>query len=399
MFSILAQLLRCIGDSDSSQFSDHSPHELLQTISQSLQATAAGIIWPAHAKDAIHWRYDAENLPPADANDWWQQLPNVDLSPSSFSNTFLQPGAERTRLVASLPIPQRAAGWLWVESDPQRQWSALDQEMLLFSAKILAASTWLARQLGSPADQRQLIRCLRESAVIIGRMAHDFDNILTGVNGFTELTLPLLPPLSLQHQYLTEVSKVGQRGIQFTQQLHHLSRSGQVRPQLTALAPVLAKAEVRQRELASRSLHLDFQIANELPPVAMETQPLTLVFDYLIDNAREACRPSGSVTVRTAVRELSEREAFSKWGNVRSGEHVVVAIQDNGSGIKPEVQRRLFAELFVTTKPRHRGLGLAIVYRTLYVHGGGMTIASQVDVGTKVEVYLPLCPPPEGNSE
>ena len=77
-------------------------------------------------------------------------------------------------------------------------------------------------------------------------MAHDFDNILTGIIGFSDLTLPLLPAgLAGRRSSSPRSRKVGQRGIQFTQQLHQLSRSGQVKPNPASVAAAVAKEEAR----------------------------------------------------------------------------------------------------------------------------------------------------------
>jgi signal transduction histidine kinase len=89
--------------------------------------------------------------------------------------------------------------------------------------------------------------------------------------------------------------------------------------------------------------------------------------------------------------ELSARDAEGYLGRVSPGAYLEVAVQDRGAGIKPEVQRRLFVEPFHTTKVRHRGLGLAIVYRILYAHRAGVRIdPSPEPPGTLVRVVLPL---------
>jgi C4-dicarboxylate-specific signal transduction histidine kinase len=96
------------------------------------------------------------------------------------------------------------------------------------------------------------------------------------------------------------------------------------------------------------------------------------------------------VTARSV--ELSPTESREYLGNVKAGPHVELTVQDMGAGIKPEVRARLFVEPFYTTKVRHRGLGLAIVYRVLYAHGGGIRIDAPVapETGTVVRVVFPL---------
>ena len=89
--------------------------------------------------------------------------------------------------------------------------------------------------------------------------------------------------------------------------------------------------------------------------------------------------------------ELSTADAKGYLGLVGPGAHIEVAIRDRGTGIKPDVLAKLFAEPFYTTKVRHRGLGLAIVYRILHAHGGGIRIESAAppETGTVVRIVLP----------
>jgi signal transduction histidine kinase len=94
--------------------------------------------------------------------------------------------------------------------------------------------------------------------------------------------------------------------------------------------------------------------------------------------------------------ELSESDARSYLGKAGGGGHLLVTVTDAGTGIKPEVRRRLFAEPFFTTKVRHRGLGLAIAYRVLCAHRGGIQLdpVQPPGTGTQVRVVLPLAAPP-----
>jgi signal transduction histidine kinase len=124
--------------------------------------------------------------------------------------------------------------------------------------------------------------------------------------------------------------------------------------------------------------------------VGMEAGPLQTVLGHLLENAVEASPPGGTVTVTARAVELNAAEAKAYLGQAGPGAHVEVTVQDAGSGIKPDVRAKLFVEPFYTTKVRHRGLGLAIVYRTLFAHRGGIRIEPAPDAGTVVRIVLPL---------
>jgi signal transduction histidine kinase len=245
---------------------------------------------------------------------------------------------------------------------------------------------------GPLIDPERLSQRLADAAVIAGRMAHDFDNILTGIIGFSDLTQPMLQAGSQAAGFVGEIAKVGQRGIQFTQQLHQLSRSGQVKPSPASVSAAVAKEELRLKAHMNPNLRFEKDLAPSLPAVSIDGGPLQAVIGHLLENAIEASPGGGVIRIAARTTELSEAEAKVYLGRLGLGSHLLVTITDSGTGIKPEVRRRLLVEPFFTTKVRHRGLGLAIAYRTLCAHRGGLQIDTvpPPGTGTQVRVVLPL---------
>jgi signal transduction histidine kinase len=157
------------------------------------------------------------------------------------------------------------------------------------------------------------------------------------------------------------------------------------------VATAVSREEARLRPLHPAGFELTAEVPAGLPPVGMEAGPLGVVLGHLLQNAIEGGGHPPRVAVSARMVDLSAADAKGYLGSVRPGPHVEVRVQDAGNGIKPEVRARLFAEPFYTTKTRHRGLGLAVVFRTLYAHHGGIRLDSPVpaDVGTSVRVVLP----------
>lgn len=296
------------------------------------------------------------------------------------------------RVFATVQPAGRGTGVLWAEKQAGNPWTESDRSYLALVAKTVERSPALSALIGPVLDPDRLYQRLGDVAVIAGRMAHDFDNLLQGIIGFSDLTLPLLQPGSQPATFVTEIGKVGQRGITFTQQLHHLSRSGQVKPTPGSVPLALSKEETRLKLAPHANVRIEKELSPSLPPVAVEAGPLQIVLGHLLENAVEAC-PSGGV-VRVAARsvELSDADARGYLGRVGVGGYLQITVSDTGPGIKPEVRRRLFVEPFFTTKVRHRGLGLAIVYRVLCSHRGGIQIepVPSPGTGTQVRVVLPL---------
>lgn len=296
------------------------------------------------------------------------------------------------RVFAAVQPASRPAGVLWAEKPAGQPWTDAERSYLALSAKTVERAPTLAHVVGPVIDPERLNQRLADAALIAGRMAHDFDNLLQGIIGFSDLTMPMLQPGTQAASFVAEIGKVGQRGITFTQQLHHLSRSGQTKPTPGAVPLAITKEQTRLRAVAPLGLRFENDLPNTLPGVAVEAGPLQIVLGHILENAVEACPQGGVVRVAARSVELTDADMRTYLGRVGAGAYLQITVSDTGAGIKPEVRRRLFVEPFFTTKVRHRGLGLAIAYRVLCAHRGGILIepVPSPGSGTQVRVVLPL---------
>jgi signal transduction histidine kinase len=296
------------------------------------------------------------------------------------------------RVYSAVQPAGRPAGVLWAEKAAGNPWTDAERAFVGLTARTLERAPALAALIGPVIDPERLNQRLADAAVIAGRMAHDFDNLLQGIIGFSDLTLPLVPPGSQAAGFVSEIGKVGQRGILFTQQLHNLSRSAHTKPNPGSVPLAVSKEEARLKPITPLGARVEKDFPAGLPAVAMEAGPLQVVLGHLLENAIEATPQGGTVRVSARPIELSDADARTYIGRASAGAHLQITVTDAGPGIKPEVRRRLFVEPFYTTKVRHRGLGLAIAYRALCAHRGGVRIESvpAPGTGTLVRVVLPL---------
>ena len=350
---------------------------------------AVGFVWPAgdHAAvgKVVNGTLIADLVPP--------EVPDAARRVKAGEPTVLYLlSGSAGRVYAPVVPAGRPLGLVWGEKVAGQPWTDADKAYLTLTARTMERSPAVAAAIGPVVDPDRLSQRLADSAVIAGRMAHDFDNILTGIIGFADLTAPLLPPTSQAAGFVAEVARVGQRGITFTQQLHQFSRSGQPRPNPGAITSAVLKEEARLRPVAHPNLRVERDLPVTLPAAAMEAGPLQTVIGHLMENAVEACPQGGLVRVTARQVELTDADARGYLGKVAAGPHLLVTVADTGTGIKPEVRRRLFAEPFFTTKVRHRGLGLAIAYRTLCTHRGGVRLDAvpAPGTGTEARVVLPV---------
>ncbi|MFO0938422.1 MAG: ATP-binding protein [Gemmataceae bacterium] len=352
---------------------------------------SAGLAWPCEGtpKLVVMARSEASDRPPH------APIEMADVARSLIggqSTVIWQIPASAGRLYTLISPPGRKPGVIWADRGPQEPWTELDRSYLRLSAQLIERSSALAEHVGPIVEANRLQHRLADAAVIAGRMAHDFDNILTGIIGFADLTVPLVPAGSQQAKFVAEIAKVGQRGIQFTQQLHQLSRSNQVRPLPASISQAISKEEVRLRPQLPPNVSILTHAPATLPAVAMDMGILQSVVGHVIQNAVEAVPATGPVIVNARAVELNATDAQGYLGNVGPGAHIEVSVLDSGPGIKPEHRLKLFVEPFFTTKVRHRGLGLAVTYRMLCAHRGGIRIDPAVApaTGTGVRIAIPL---------
>ncbi len=293
------------------------------------------------------------------------------------------------RLYTLVTPPGRPAGLLWTER--AGSWTEADRNYLALSARLIERSPAVAGSFGPAIDPERLQQRLADAAVIAGRMAHEFNNILTGINGFADLTVPLVPPGSQAAKFVGEIAAAGRRGMEFTQQLHQLGRSGGAKPTPVAVGAVLAK-EITRLDRPAAEVRVVNAVPASLPLVAMDPGPLAAVLGHLLANAVEAVPAGGPVTVSGRSIELSAAAARSYLGRASAGPHVEVTVADAGPGVTPAALARLFVDPFLTTKVRHRGLGLAVVFRTLSAHRGGVRLdpVAGPGTGTAARIVIPL---------
>ena len=211
---------------------------------------------------------------------------------------------------------------------------------------------------------------LEQSAMVTSRLCHDFGNYLTGIMGFTELGLTQAEPDSIQHRFLSEVLTSAKQGAEWIRRLHHFCRRGA--PQVW---PSLFSSVVTQAEAAVDSgMSWVVDVPADLPLLAIDASSLQTILGELAANAREVMPVNGKLSISARVVQLAETDCHGILGSTRPGPHVEIIVADDGPGFAPEVRSRLFREIFFSTKPRHRGLGLLVVYGTLQRFRGGLTV-------------------------
>jgi signal transduction histidine kinase/CheY-like chemotaxis protein len=327
----------------------------------------------------------------------WENAPELAEKARSASTAVCVPRPEGGSLLVTAGAAFGDAGWLlWVEDPRRDSWETPLPAALALAGQALVRR--LVPQDSRPRWAEQVERVARQqrlesAAAVARRLAHDFGNILTGILGFSELSLTQnVAPESALHRYLMEVYRGAQAGAAFTHQLRLFSRRHSVSPRPTALAGVVRDEETRVRLLWADA-PFRFTVPDELPLLGIDADNLRQVLAALLDNAREAAGPTGTVQFSARLTRLLANDCLDYFGDVRPGEHVEIVVADDGPGIAADVRGRLLAEPFLSTKPRRRGLGLATVYGILHAHHGGLRLGAGPQGGTAAQVVVPVAEP------
>ncbi len=246
------------------------------------------------------------------------------------------------------------------------------------------------------ALQQQLFQSQKMESIgqLAGGVAHDFNNILQAIVGFSDILAAEIPESAPAHADAAEIRAAAGRGIALTRQLLAFGRK-QV---LTAADLDLNELVRRMGNMLQRIIGENVQLqyaADSVPAfVRGDAGQIEQVLLNLAVNARDAMPRGGTIVVGTRARQVNAAEAAERGVPWHPGRYVCLSVKDGGNGISPDVLPHLF-EPFFTTKPKDKGtgLGLSTVYGIVHQHGGWVDVASEVGQGTVFDVYLPATEP------
>ncbi len=232
---------------------------------------------------------------------------------------------------------------------------------------------------------------LESLGVLAGGIAHDFNNLLTGVLGNVSLAASEIPEHSAAHGFLAQIEKAASRAAELCRQMLAYSGKGRFDVKVLDVNALIRETTSLLGISISKRAHLDFQPAPALPAVLADATQLRQIVMNLVINASEALgERDGTVRVTTTTAQLDAAQltAANAAPDAKEGEYVCIEVSDTGSGMAPDVLKRIF-DPFFSTKFTGRGLGLAAVLGIVRGHHGGLTVTSQPGEGTCFRVLLP----------
>jgi ligand-binding sensor domain-containing protein/signal transduction histidine kinase len=243
----------------------------------------------------------------------------------------------------------------------------------------------------SKSLESQLLQAQKMESIgrLGGGVAHDFNNMLSPIIGYSELIRDSLDPQDPNYSLIEEIRKAGLRSRDLTRQLLAFSRKQALETRVINLNEVIIDMDSMLRRLLKESIELTFFLQPSLGNIKVDPSQLEQILLNLVVNANDAIAENGKITIETDSIDLDEKYAAEHFGAC-PGPHIMLAISDNGSGIDQENFNQIFEPFFTTKKQgKGTGLGLSTVYGIVKQHGGNIFVYSESGKGTTFKVYLP----------
>lgn len=237
------------------------------------------------------------------------------------------------------------------------------------------------------AERERHRQKLEALGTLAGGIAHNFNNLLMGIQGNASLALTQLPAAEPVRARMEKIIELVQNGARLTHQLLQYTRGSHHRTGRLDLNQVVR--DVAGTLAATRKqIHIHYQPAEGLPPIEADRQQIEQVIINLLLNAADAMPEGGEVRLTTEC--LPDLQAATAMPTASNGPCVRLEVADSGQGIPPATLERIF-EPFFTTKGlgRGAGLGLCTAYGIIKSHGGHIDVTSEPGRGTRFSVYLP----------
>jgi len=237
--------------------------------------------------------------------------------------------------------------------------------------------------------ESQLLQAQKMEAIgtLAGGIAHNFNNLLMGIQGNTSLMLLDTSPDHPHYERLTNIEKSVQSGSKLTSQLLGYARGGRYEVKPISINHIITDTS-STFSMTRKDITLHHDLANNLTGVKADFGQIEQVILNIYVNAAEAMVGVGELFITT--RNISHTDIKKKSYATKPGNYILLTIRDTGTGMDKATQVKIF-DPFFTTKglAKGTGLGLASVYGIIKAHGGYIDVESQKGKGTTFFIYLP----------
>ncbi len=239
--------------------------------------------------------------------------------------------------------------------------------------------------------EQQLMQAQKMEAVgqLAGGVAHDFNNILSIILGYADLTLDDPTLAQRPKKRLAEIKNAANRAVGIIRQLLTFSRKQVVETKMLNLNAVVQGTTKMLGRLLGEDIEVSVMLDPYIGDVSADPAGIDQIILNLAVNARDAMPNGGKLTIQTANATI-DADSSTRHGTLTAGDYVVLTVSDTGVGMDAETQKHIF-EPFFTTKEKGRGtgLGLSTVFGIVEQSGGSIWTYSDLGCGTTFKIYLP----------
>jgi signal transduction histidine kinase/CheY-like chemotaxis protein len=238
--------------------------------------------------------------------------------------------------------------------------------------------------------QTQLQQAKKMDAIstLAGGIAHQFNNILSGITGNTELLMIEYKGDQKIKKYSERLFGLTLRMTSLTSQLLAYARGGKYQERQLSVSKLVEETLTLIKHSIKNSIKVVVNLEKDIPIIKADATQLQMVFSAVMSNAAEAIEDSGSIRVAVKKKDVDDKYAMRHPG-LKVGQYVQLTVEDDGKGLDGESKERIF-EPFYSTKLQGRGLGMAASYGAIINHGGWIEIDSEPGKGAVVSIYLPV---------
>ena len=266
---------------------------------------------------------------------------------------------------------------------------SLERRQFCLAIRDMTARKELEEALRKKGEELRQSQKLEAVGQLAGGIAHEFNNLLQAITGYSGYAMEGLSPKDRRYRDLQQVRKAADRAAALTRQLLGFGRRKMLERKNLDVNSMVVDLGTMVRPTIGERIELDLTLGENVGTVLADPGELQQVLLNLCLNARDAMPSGGKLLIRTANVVLRTAIRTSA-ADVDPGRYAVVSVTDTGWGMPSEVKERIF-EPFFTTKEvgQGTGLGLATAYGIVEQHGGTIHVYSEPGRGTTFKVYLP----------
>ncbi len=342
--------------------------------------------------------YEADNFP------WWAEqmqrlqsvhIPDVENLPGKafhdkkeFKRHYIQ-----SLLTVPITLAGKLYGFLAFDTVQSKQhWNDEEIRMLTIVAEIIGRT--LDKQEASEKmrkNEEQLRRAQKMESIgrLAGGVAHDYNNMLSVINGYAEIALNKIDPDNSLYPLLEKIREAADYSAKITRQLLAFARKQTVEPKVIDLNEIVGKALKMLRRLLNEDIEINWIPDENVPLVSIDPTQIEQILVNLCVNAQDAMKDGGIISIETGKVSISKSYRAKKEGIV-PGEYALLSVRDNGEGMSPRIMQNIFEPYFTTKgEKRGTGLGLATVFGIVKQNNGFIDVDSEPGKGSTLYIYLP----------